>query len=355
MDEQKVYRAIGLMSGTSLDGAIDVAMIETDGEGYVKPLDFYAHPYGADVRDAVRACFGKRVPDDESRAAEKLVTQAHIDAVKASGFEAGIIGFHGQTITHDPDQGLTWQLGDGAALAQACGIDVICDMRQADVQAGGQGAPLAPLYHAAMMNSEREPVVVLNIGGVSNVTFIGKELIAFDAGPGNALMDDYCQSHFAFEFDADGRIARSGKADRAVVGRFLEHGYFKTLIPKSLDRNAFEGLLSDLPDDPSDAMATLAVCSAAAVKAAVKHLPRVPSVWYVSGGGRKNAFLMELLRDVLTPSAVKPIEDAGYDGDAVEAQAFAYLAVRSLLGLALTFPGTTGVPHPITGGVYHPS
>ena len=148
MDEQKVYRAIGLMSGTSLDGAIDVALIETDGEGYVKPLGFYAHPYDGQVREKVRACFGKRNPDDATREAEGLVTDVHIAAVKASGFEAGVIGFHGQTITHDSDAGLTWQIGDGARLAAETGISVVSDMRQADVKAGGQGAPLAPLYQA---------------------------------------------------------------------------------------------------------------------------------------------------------------------------------------------------------------
>ena len=355
MDEQKVYRAIGLMSGTSLDGSIDVALIETDGEGYVKPLEFYADPYGGDVRDAVRGCFGKRVPDEETRAAEELVTQAHIEAVKASGFDAGIIGFHGQTITHDPDGGLTWQLGDGQKLAEACGIDVIYKMRDADVKAGGQGAPLAPLYHSAMVDAQEEAVVVLNIGGVSNVTFIEQELIAFDAGPGNALMDDYCKAHNDCEFDDNGEIARSGKADREIVDAFLENGYFNTLIPKSLDRDEFKNILKTLPEDPKDAMATLAVCTACAIKAAVNHFPRTPAAWYVSGGGRKNAFLMELLEDMLAPSAVKKVEDIGYDGDAVEAQAFAYLAVRSLLGLPLTYPGTTGVAQPISGGVYCPS
>jgi len=359
MSKAEIYKAIGLMSGTSLDGAIDVALIETDGEGYVKPLDFYAHPYDDGVRDAVRGCFGKRLADDESREAEALVTEAHIDAVKASGFEAGVIGFHGQTICHDPDAGLTWQLGDGAALAAACGIDVIADMRQADLKAGGQGAPLAPLYHEAIVHSAKAlsdgPIAVLNVGGVSNVTFIGDALVAFDCGPGNALMDDYCKRHFDCAFDENGAIAHSGKADRAVVDAFLARDYFKMLVPKSLDRNEFEDLLEALPDDPKDAMATLAVCSAAAVMAAVKHFPQLPAAWYVCGGGRKNAFMMDLLRDMLVPSAVMGIEELGYDGDAIEAQAFAYLAVRSLLGLPLTMPGTTGVAEPTSGGVYHPA
>lgn len=354
MEEQKVYRAIGLMSGTSLDGAIDVALIETDGEGYVKPLDFYSHPYDEAVRDKVRACFGKRNADAETAEADDLVTDLHIAAVKASGFEAGVIGFHGQTITHDPDAGFTWQLGNGARLAAETGIGVICDMRQADVKAGGQGAPLAPLYHAAMIGEREDPVAILNIGGVSNVTFIGGEMIAFDVGPGNAMMDDYMRAHFDQEFDADGKVAASGRAERAVVDWFLMNDYFNMFVPKSLDRNAFEDVVERLPNDPKDAMATLARMSAASVLAAVRHFPRLPHVWYIAGGGRKNAFLMRLLSEVLAPSKVCAVEELGGDGDAIEAEAFAYLAVRSLLGLPLSVPGTTGVPSPQAGGVYHP-
>lgn len=356
MDEAKVYRAIGLMSGTSLDGVIDVALIETDGEGYVKPLEFYAHPYDPDIRDKVRACFGKRNPDEETKEAEGLVTDVHIAAVKASGFEAGVIGFHGQTITHDPDNGLTWQLGDGSRLALETGMSVVSDMRQDDVKAGGQGAPLAPLYHAAIVGERADPVAVLNIGGVSNVTFIGEggqELIAFDVGPGNALMDDYVTQHFGKAFDEGGEIAASGVSDRKAVDAFLARDYFNMLIPKSLDRNDFVDVLETLPTDPKDGLATLATMSAASVLAAVKHFPRLPHVWYVAGGGRKNDMMMKLLSEMLAPSRVQSVEDLGFEGDAIEAQAFAYLAVRSLQGLPLTMPGTTGVAAPQTGGVYH--
>ena len=280
----------------------------------------------------------------------------HIAAVKASGFEACVIGFHGQTITHDSDAGLTWQIGDGARLAAETGISVVSDMRQADVKAGGQGAPLAPLYHAAMVGDTDVPVAVLNIGGVSNVTFIGEggqELIAFDVGPGNALMDDYVAKHFGQEFDENGALASGGTVDRKAVDAFLARGYFNVLIPKSLDRNDFSDVCESLPSDPKDGLATLAAMSAGSVMAAVKHFPRLPHVWYVAGGGRKNAHLMGLLSDMLAPSQVKAVEALDFEGDAIEAQAFAYLAVRSLLGLPLTMPGTTGVPVPQTGGVYH--
>ena len=354
MSTGKVYRAIGLMSGTSLDGHIDVALIETDGEAHVKPLGFYAHPYDEAVRDKVRACFGKREADDLTREAEALVTDVHIEAVKVSGFEADLIGFHGQTITHAPEDGFTWQLGDGARLARETGIDVVCDLRQADMKAGGQGAPLAPVYHQAIFANHQKPVAVLNMGGVGNVTYIGDQsLMAFDTGPANALMDDYMAEHLGKAFDENGAMAEAGKADRAVIDKVLALPYFKEVPPKSLDRNHFEDVLKNLPANPQDAMATLAVISAACVMTAVKFFPRPPVVWYVCGGGRKNAFLMRLLEDMLRPSRVVALEETGYDGDGTEAECFAYLAVRSKLGLPISFPETTGLDKPRTGGVYH--
>ncbi|MGB0719351.1 MAG: anhydro-N-acetylmuramic acid kinase [Bdellovibrionales bacterium] len=352
MDE--IFKAIGLMSGTSLDGEIDVALIETDGRVYVKPLDFYAHPYAMDVRDVVRSCFGTREVDERTIKAERLVTDLHIEAVKASGFAGDIIGFHGQTITHAPDDQFTWQLGDGALMAAALGVDVVSDFRSADIAAGGQGAPLAPLYHAAMMARSAAPVCVLNLGGVGNVSYIGgDDLIAFDTGPANAMLDDYCKAHFGCDYDADGVLAKAGRVEEALVSEFLTHPYFAQKPPKSLDRNAFHACLKHLPDDPKDALATLTAMSVAAVAAAQAHVPQAPVVWYVCGGGRKNAHMMALLAQALKPAAVMPIEDAGYNGDAIEAQAFAYLAVRSKLGLPLSLPSTTGVAAAQTGGVYH--
>lgn len=354
MSEHKVYRAIGLMSGTSLDGHIDVALIETDGHSYVKPLDFYAHPYDADVREVVRGNFGKVEADDHTEEAEKLVTDIHAQAVVSSGFKGDIVGFHGQTITHLPDEGFTWQLGDGARLAGEVGMDVVSDFRHADMKAGGQGAPLAPLYHQAIMSGSEKPVCILNLGGVANVTYVGLEnLMAFDCGPANALMDDYMREALKQDFDDGGKMAESGQADRSVIDSFLEHPFFAKSPPKSLDRNEFEVMLDALPDAPKDAMATLAVMSAVGVMAAVKHFPRSPHIWYVCGGGRKNGFMMQLLEDMLRPSKVAPIEEAGFNGDAIEAECFAYLAVRSNLGLPLSMPETTGVDMPQSGGVLH--
>ena len=351
---EKIYKAIGLMSGTSLDGEIDVALIETDGHGYVKPLDFYAHPYDGDIRDLVRGCFGKTEPDVSTAEAERRVTDIHIEAVKASGFAGDVIGFHGQTITHKPEAGFTWQLGDGAMMAKALGVDVVDDFRSNDMKHGGQGAPLAPIYHQALFADVEKPVCVLNMGGVANVSYIGVDrLLAFDCGPANAMMDDYMAAHFDQGFDENGAVAQSGNADRDVIEAFLAHPFFKAPPPKSLDRNEFSLLMETLPEDGADAMATLAAMSAVGIVAATHHFPRNPAVWYVCGGGRGNGFMMDMLADMLRPAAVKPIEEAGFNGDAIEAECFAYLAVRSLLGLPLSQPSTTGVAEPVSGGVHH--
>jgi anhydro-N-acetylmuramic acid kinase len=353
MGAQKVYRAIGLMSGTSLDGEIDVALIETDGLSYVKALGSKPFPYDLSVREKVRACFGKRERDAAVEEAEALVTDMHVQAVKTSGFQAEIIGFHGQTITHAPEDRFTWQLGDGARLARETGIDVVCDMRQADVKAGGQGAPLIPLYHAAMMAGQAKPVAVLNLGGVGNVTFIDAkgEITAFDTGPANALMDDLCWARMGAAFDEGGVLARAGTVDPAVVADFLAHPYFQKTGAKSLDRNQWSvESAAHLSDE--DALATLAEMSVQSVKAGLAHCAQAPAALYVCGGGRKNAYLMERLAQVLDVPVLK-IEDAGWNGDATEAEGFAYLAVRSLLGLPLSLPSTTGVPQPITGGILH--
>lgn len=378
MSEQKVYRAIGLMSGTSLDGEIDVALIETDGWAYVKPLGFKPFPYDLSVREKVRACFGKRERDGAGavQEAEALVTDLHIQAVKASGFQADIIGFHGQTITHAPQDRFTWQLGDGARLARETGIDVVNDMRQADVKAGGQGAPLIPLYHAAMMVGQAKPVAVLNLGGVANVTFIGPsclpresgdllgdgrqipafagkadsfDITAFDTGPANAMMDDLCWARMGRAFDEGGALARAGRVEDAVLEKFLADPYFKKTGPKSLDRNTWD-VQAVAHLNAADGMATLLEMSVQSVKAGLAHCAQAPAALYVCGGGRKNAYMMERLMQILD-IPVQKIEDAGWNGDATEAEGFAYLAVRSLLGLPLSLPSTTGVPKPITGGV----
>lgn len=342
------------MSGTSLDGEIDVALIETDGHDHVKPLEFYAHPYPMNVRDKVRACFGKRERDDMVDEAEQLVTDIHIDAVKTSGFTADLIGFHGQTIIHDPKNALTWQIGDGARLAAETGIPVVADMRQNDVKHGGQGAPLLPLYHKAMMTEQDTPVAILNLGGVANITYIDNEtLIAFDCGPANALMDDCIRERTGAPYDKDGALASRGEVQDNIVKDFLHDPYFDLKPPKSLDRDHWTiECVRYLPRE--DAMATLMEMSVQAVHAALRHLPAKPKNIYAAGGGRQNSYMLARLSEALECS-VTPIDTLGWNGDATEAEGFAYLAVRSRLDLPLSVPSTTGVSKAVSGGVFHES
>lgn len=356
MPEGKVYTAIGLMSGTSLDG-VDVALIRTDGQDVVEVGKFETFPYEETERQVIRAAFGRRIQSDIVEAASKVITHAHIHALSRFGEKADVIGFHGQTITHDPARHFTWQIGDAHAIARAMKIDVVADFRTADVKAGGQGAPLIPLYHRAMVAQHKKPVAVVNIGGVANVTYIGADgdVMAFDTGPGNALIDDYMLSCTGRDYDHDGEMAQSGFVQDDILNVCLRHPYFKKDVPKSLDRNAFHDIHLDLRPDTSslnteDAVATLTAFTVQSIALAREYFPALPQTWYVAGGGRHNKTMMRLL-SVALGASVRPIEDIGYNGDAVEAQGFAYLAVRSLQGWPLSLPSTTGVARPMTGGV----
>ncbi len=367
MSEQKVYRAIGLMSGTSVDG-VDAALIETDGISVVKPLGSLSMPYDERVREKIRKCFGlrdKQHPD--SAEAERHVTHRHANAVvelmakvQLEADAIDVVGFHGQTLLHVPEEKLTWQIGDGGVLARQLGVSVVNDFRSADVKAGGQGAPFLPLYHAARVRAEGllekagGPIAILNVGGVANVTWIGAEeedLIAFDTGPGNALMDDYIYSQTGKTYDEGGAFASMGQVDRGIVDSWMALPYFAMPLPKSLDRNSWDVSAVDYLE-PQDALATLAQFTVEAVALSEKLLPEKPKLWMVTGGGRHNGHLMNLLSENLSGD-VRNIDDFGWNGDAVEAEGFAYLAVRSMLGLPLSLPSTTGVPKPQTGGVLH--
>jgi anhydro-N-acetylmuramic acid kinase len=269
-----------------------------------------------------------------------------------------VVGFHGQTVLHEPERGRTWQIGDGPLLARLTGIDVVNDFRSADVAAGGQGAPFVPLFHAALAAALPTPLGVLNIGGVANVTWIGEagvegELIAFDTGPGNAMLNDWTLRHTGRPADIGGALASGGRVDAGALSALLRHPYFERPAPKSLDRDAFDPApLERL--SPADGAATLVAFTAAAVARAQSLFPRPVNRWLVAGGGRHNPTIMAALAErVGTP--VAPVEAVGWDGDALEAQAFAYLAVRSLRGLPLSLPTTTGVSRPLTGGKRHPA
>jgi anhydro-N-acetylmuramic acid kinase len=360
----EILKVIGLMSGTSLDG-VDAALLETDGEDFVRPGPGLTMPYDARTRALLRAALGSAsgvshgAPVPHSiRDAERVLTEVHAQAVQAllqktgSG-DVSLIGFHGQTILHRPERHWTWQIGDGALLARLTGIDVINDFRTADVKAGGQGAPLMPLYHAAIARKSElaEPLVVVNIGGVAQVTYIrGDQVLAFDTGPGNAPIDDWMQRHSGRPVDVDGALAGSGKVDDAAMAEMLANVFFDRVPPKSLDRMDF-GMAAVEGLSPQDGAATLTAFTAASIARAREHFPEPAATWIVSGGGRHNNTLMAMLKAGVNAPVLKA-EDAGWDGDALEAEGFAYLAVRSKKGLPLSLPTTTGVKQPMTGGRY---
>jgi len=350
-----MLRAVGLMSGTSLDG-VDAAWLESDGARIVRTGRALTLPYDDALRADLRRLLDLAptlAPDDVFLAdVTARLTAVHAEAVRALGEPADIVGLHGQTILHRPAERRTWQIGDAAALARAVGLPVAWDFRSADVAAGGEGAPFAPIYHAALAEALAKPLAVLNVGGVANVTWIGADgaLLACDTGPGNGPLDDFVRQHTGAAFDRDGALALSGQADAAVLARLLAHPYFARSMPKSLDRLDFSAALAAsgvAALSAADGAATLVAFTAASV--ALAPLPGVPLRVLVCGGGRNNPALMAALRARLTVP-VDAVEAAGWDGDALEAQCFAHLAVRVRRGLPLSFPGTTGVPAPTPGG-----
>jgi anhydro-N-acetylmuramic acid kinase len=358
--------ALGLMSGTSLDG-VDVAMIETDGRRVSALGPSGYRPYTEMERNLLRQALYEAadLPDREARPgclreAERIVTSAHAEAVAAfiaqnrmRFDDIDIVGFHGQTVLHRPEKRLTVQIGDAAALAKLIHVPVMYDFRAADVDAGGQGAPFVPVYHRALAQSLdwEGPTVVVNIGGVANITYIdGDTLIACDTGPGNALLDDHMFRWLNQRFDSEGRTAALGKVDAAWINRALALPFFSKPPPKSLDRNDFASLkLGDVP--PEDGAATLTAFTAAAIARVVPLLPKEPKNWIVAGGGARNLTMLRMLRECLAPATVRAADTLGWASDAIEAQAFAFLAARGLKGLPLSYPATTGVPYPMTGGM----
>jgi anhydro-N-acetylmuramic acid kinase len=357
----KTFTALGLMSGTSLDG-IDLAMIRTDGENIVERGPSETFPYSASqqtalrqaLRDAEAITHRTQRPGGLQRV-EKELTEWHVKAVHKflhvcalSSSNIDVIGFHGQSIIHRPDQHLTVQLGDGDALAKTLGIAVVYDMRADDVASGGQGAPLVPAYHRAL--TKNAPIAFVNIGGVANVTYVSAngELLAFDTGPGNALINDWMHQSNGQSYDAGGSTALNGTASQEHVKSALQLPHFQQHPPKSLDRNSFadfsvKGLSFE------DGAATLTAFTVQSIRKAAEWFPTPVNRWIICGGGRHNAAIMNGLKSEL--ENVESAEQAGFNGDSMEAEAWAYLAVRSLRGLPLTYPGTTGVIQPLTGGI----
>ncbi len=364
MSEGDLTRAIGVISGTSMDG-IDVALIRSDGEACVETGPAATFPYPEAVSRRLRTVVADPLEAEGPQTElEKDVTDAHVAAVEAflerfavARETVALVGLHGQTILHRPAARLTRQLCDGARAAAALGIDVVNDFRSADVAAGGEGAPLAPVYHAAMTAGLERPLMVLNWGGVGNVTWLGpaNEIVAFDTGPANALIDDFLAQRRGVAFDADGRLAATGRVDERALAALMRDPYFDRPPPKSLDRNHFSAAavaVAALSD--ADGAATLAAFTVEATAAALRQISEAPKRWLVGGGGRRNPVLMQSLAERLHAS-IEPVEAIGFDGDGIEAQCFAYLAIRARRGLPLSFPTTTGVPRPMTGGAFWPS
>lgn len=360
---EKPLLALGLMSGTSADG-IDGALIETDGTTIHRFGETHFIPYPDAVKRDILKAYG-RIPGPEIEPLSRAITELHghmvltlIEKADLKPTDVNIIGFHGQTIFHKPprlkgERGETHIIGDGYLLANLTQIPVIDQFRLNDIAHGGQGAPFVPLFHQALAKDLPKPLAILNIGGVANVTWIGEQedhLVAFDTGPGNGLIDDWVQSHTGLPWDEEGKIAALGRVDDALLARWLAHLYFTQPPPKALDRQMFKAFLEDIAPLPfEDGVATLTAFTAGTIEKALPHFPQAPLSWLVAGGGAHNATLLKMLTERLRVP-IKTAHDQGWEGDALEAQAFAFLAVRSLKNLPLSLPGTTGVPYPLTGG-----
>ncbi len=349
--------AIGLMSGTSLDGIV-AALLRSDGRSVAETGLAITTPYDEMFRAGLRGLLGGAGNLTEI---ERDLTLRHARVVETllakSGLEPSeiaVVGFHGHTIQHEPEQGRTRQVGDGALLASEVGIDVVANFPSRDVAEGGEGAPFAPLYHAALASGLEPPLAVLNLGAVGNVTWIGPaddQVLAFDTGPGNALIDDWVAARAGLAYDRGGALAATGQLAEAALAKLMADGYFARPPPKSLDRDAFDSAsVNGLTRE--DGAATLTAFTAAAVAAGSAHFPEPILRCLVTGGGRHNTTMMAMLADRLA-APVEPVEAVGWDGDALEAQAFAYLALRAIDGLPLSLPSTTGVKQPTTGGVLH--
>ncbi|ESQ89816.1 anhydro-N-acetylmuramic acid kinase [Asticcacaulis sp. AC460] len=362
-------KVLGFMTGTSLDG-IDLAILDTDGEAIADFGPWAEKPMPPAVRgileNAVRAALGWPRGAAEPAVfeeARRVLVGFHLEAadhfLRQNGLsfkDIELMGVHGQTVLHERPQagrkGRTVQLFDGQAFADATGVTVVSDFRQADVAAGGEGAPLAPVYHRALVQKAglELPVVVVNLGGVANITLIDEHLTALDTGPANGLMDQWMRQHGRGDYDHEGQLAASGVVKDEVVAAYMGHPYFAASAPKSLDRYDFtlervQGMAIE------DGMATLSAFTLQSLLAGIDQVGATPKTVILAGGGRHNAHLVRGITAALAPAKVVLAEDLGWRGGAVEAEAFAYMAARSLRGLPISFPGTTSAPEPLTGGV----
>ena len=353
----KLISSIGLMSGTSLDG-VDAALIKTDGYSYIDRGPAISLQYDVRFRKRLRAILGSKSYDVNVSLISKDLTKFHVFAIEKlfdkynlSKKDIDLIGFHGHTLSHNPKKHQTFQIGDPEFLANSLGIDVISDMRSADLLAGGQGAPLTPLYHQACSKNLELPIGILNIGGIANITWIGKNCIkAFDTGPGNSIIDDWINIKSKLLYDNKGELSKKGKVSKKIVDSALKHPYLRFNPPKSLDRLDFTVSMIPSSFTIEDGAATAVEIVVKSIILGIDALPSKLTKLFVTGGGRHNLAIMEKLQDYLEIN-VQPVETLGWRGDYMEAEAFGYLAVRSLKGLPLSLPSTTGCNSPTSGGV----
>ncbi|MBM5782325.1 MAG: anhydro-N-acetylmuramic acid kinase [Pelagibacterales bacterium] len=361
----KLYRAIGLMSGTSMDG-IDLALIESNGKDQIIRKNFAYSSYKEEFKQKLRDIIYKSPNLQQIKLVENELTLLHAELVnkfleenKIDRSTIDLIAFHGHTILHIPHQEITWQIGNGHLLANKTKINVVCDFRSKDVILGGQGAPLVPIYHFYLLSKQEKPAAVLNIGGISNITYFGSEneneIEAFDICFGNAPFDDLMKERFNKEFDDDGALSLKGKVDFILADRILQNDIFHKKPPKSFDRNDFSTLLAPIKSlrNTEDTLATFAYMHAKSIQFSIDFLSQKPKEIFVCGGGRKNIALMDEMRKWLSGIKIKTIEEINLNGDAIEAEAFAFLGIRSILELPIGFNKTTGVKLPSFGGVIY--
>lgn len=352
---ETLKRAIGLMSGTSGDG-VDAAMLDTDGENRVEFVGGLTIPYGDDLQTWLLEASQHDVPIVELLRLEREITECHVEAVRRlianhpSSEKVEVIGFHGHTVRHVSGEALTLQIGNPWLLRSALDIPVVSDFRRHDMAVGGQGAPLAAMFHRAIFAGESRPTVVLNLGGVANVTWLGDDdqIIAGDTGPGCGLLDEWVQEMAGQPHDRDGKLAKAGRVHEGTVQSALSTPFFAKTLPKAADRYDFDHVdVSHLSVE--DGAATLCAVTVEAIFRAVKKLPAIPSTLWVTGGGVHHPVIMELLAKKF--KQVRTVSERGLNADTLEAECFAWLAVRRLLNLPISIPQTTGCSKPVSGGM----
>ena len=350
----KTYKALGLMSGTSMDG-IDLAFIESDGFENITSLNFTYLPYKKDLKERLSNIIYGKPSLEEIKLVENEFTNLNAKLIEdflqknqINKNEIDLIAFHGHTVLHNPDKKITWQIGNPCLLSQVTNINVISDFRRRDVALGGQGAPLVPIYHFHLFANQNKPTAILNIGGISNITYFNsdkeEDIQAFDICFGNAPMDDLIAKKLGRDFDQDGELAKKGTVDFLLADRILQNEIFHKLPPKSFDRDDFAEIISPINNlKIEDALATFAYMHAKVLNMNIELLEEKPQEIFICGGGRKNIALMDEMKKHIIGCDIRSVEEIGLNGDAIEAEAFAFLGIRSLLNLPISFQKTTGV------------